>query len=157
MAVSRSIENFLSVACVDYQKVTHGFTETAYDSACSADVDASQVVKAVMLKDPHGEHYTMALLPASNILELGWLPGVQGGMHLASEEEFDRMFPDCARGAVPGFGQAFHVDMVWEDELLEQDDLYFEGGDHRTFVQIAQKDFRELFSAYPHQVISMPR
>ena len=156
MALSHSIENYLSVAHVRYQVVPHRFTETAFDAACSAHVSASSVVKAVVLRDRHTQDFAMALMPAANRLKLSWLPPRYAHMQLAGEDEFVRMFPDCALGAVPGFGQAFHMDMVWDEELLERDTLYFEGGDHEALIRIDQYDFRDLFGRYDHAVISLP-
>jgi len=157
MAVSHCIENYLSVAHVRYRVVPHRFTETAYDAARSAQVPAPNMVKAVMLRDRHTERFAMALIPASNRLKLTWLPARYAHMQLAREQEFQRILPDCALGAIPGFGQAFHVDMIWDEELLERDALYFEGGDHEALIRIDQFDFRDLFGRYPHGVISLPK
>ncbi|MAT92069.1 MAG: deacylase [Halioglobus sp.] len=156
MSVSHAIENYLSVAHVYYQVLQHNFTASSFDSACSAHVPASAVVKAVMLRDRHTGEFAMALIPASNRLKLSWLPSRFADMQLAQEDEFNAMFPDCAQGAVPGFGQAFQVDMVWDEELLEPDKLFFEGGDHQALVAIDQFDFRDLFGRYSHGVISLP-
>ena len=99
----------------------------------------------------------MALLPASKKLEISRLPRVHGDMCLATEEEFENLFPDCVRGAVPGFGQAYHMELIWDEDLLQSENLYFEAGDHQALIQIEQDEFRALFSHYPHAEISTPR
>jgi Ala-tRNA(Pro) deacylase len=157
MSVSHCLENYLSVAHVDYALVPHSPTVSAFDSACSARLAASEVVKAVVLKDRAADGYTMALIPACNKLEMSRLPHVHGEMCLATEDEFESLFPDCELGAVPGFGQAFHVDMIWDEELLAAQNLYFEAGDHQALIQIQQDEFRQLFGQYPHALISVPR
>lgn len=155
MAVSNAIENYLAVTHVYYQLLRHNQTASSFDSACAAHVPAHSVVKAVMLRDRGSGRFVMALIPASNRLKLSWLPQPYAQMQLAREEEFTPIFADCVLGAVPGFGQAFHVDMVWDEELLERDRLFFEGGDHEVLVAIGQHDFRDLFGHYEHGVISM--
>jgi Ala-tRNA(Pro) deacylase len=64
---------------------------------------------------------------------------------LARESELPDVFPDCSLGAVPGFGQAYNLDLVWDDELGEQPCLYFEAGNHEELIQIEQYDFHQLF------------
>ncbi len=157
MAVSHCLESYLAVARVQYQVVPHPFTETSYAAACAAHVPAASMVKAVMLRDRPVEQFSMALIPASNRLNLAWLPeSMRGEMSLAREADFGGLFPDCVWGAIPGFGQAYRMDMIWDDSLLEHKDLYFEAGDHEALVKIDQEDFRDLFCQYPHSSISMP-
>lgn len=156
MAVSHCIEDYLSVVHVNYQVVHHPFSESAAAAARSARVPEDAVVKAVMLRDEPGHRFAMALIPASNRLNLDWLPRGFDGLGLAREDDFKSMFPGCALGAIPGFGQAFELEMVWDEEFLERPLLYFEGGDHEALIRIGQYDFRDLFCRYPHAVISLP-
>jgi len=154
--VSQRIEHYLSMEHVYYQIVPHPFAASSYECACAARLPPRDVVKSVMLRDRRGQRYAMALMPASNRLLLSWLPPPYAEMVLAREEEFARMFGGCRSGAVPGFGQAFEMEIVWDEVLLESDRLYFEGGDHEALVSIGQFDFRDLFGRYPHGVISVP-
>ena len=66
------------------------------------------------------------------------------------------VFPDCELGAVPGFGQGYQVDVVWDDELSAQESLFFEAGDHRELIEIDHVDFLRLFNCFPHDTISKP-
>ena len=75
---------------------------------------------------------------------------------LAKEAELGEVFPDCELGAVPGFGQPYQLDMVWDDDLAEQESLFFEAGDHRELIEIAHDDFLRLFGSFPHAAISRP-
>ena len=95
MSVSHAIENYLSVAHVYYQVLQHNFTASSFDSACSAHVPASAVVKAVMLRDRHTGEFAMALIPASNRLKLSWLPS-----RFADMQRFDS---SCLESADPHF------------------------------------------------------
>lgn len=153
MPVSHHIENYLCTVHVHYQVVRHPCTASACDAA---PVPADALVKAVMLRDAPGHRFAMALVPASNRLELGWLPGRFAGMGFAREEDIRALFPGCVLEAIPGFGEAFELEMVWDEELLERSHLYFEGGDREALIRIGQDDFRDLFGRYAHGVISLP-
>jgi Ala-tRNA(Pro) deacylase len=71
-------------------------------------------------------------------------------VRLASEPEIGPLFADCSLGAVPPIGDAFDLETVLDDHLLNADDIYFEGGDHRTFVHVAAGDWRRLMKDAAH-------
>ena len=157
MSVAHALENFLGEARVNYNIVRHSHTESAYDSACSAHVPTASVVKAVLLRNRQDGRYLMALIPASNKLRLPWVRRELGSdLVLAREAELADMFPDCMLGAIPGFGQAYDVDLIWDIALLEQAELFFEAGDHEGLIRINQSQFRSLFDRHSHAAISLP-
>ena len=41
-------------------------------------------------------------------------------------------------------GAAFGLETLVDEELLNADDVYFEGGDHRTLVHVGGADWRRL-------------
>ncbi len=157
MSISHCLQNYLGEAQVSYNTTLHGHTESAYDSACAAHVPTANVVKALLLRDRRGGRYVLALMPASNKLKLPWASReLAADLVLATEAELSDVFPDCEAGAIPGFGQAYDMDLLWDDELSDQAQLYFEGGDHEALVEIKQDEFQALFGAYPHAAISLP-
>ena len=157
MTVANRLVNFLTVSQTDYRLVPHRHSHTAADSAKAAHISSARVVKSVLLRDRLNDRYLMALTPACNQVDLrGVSDGVDTDPVLASEAELRDVFPDCALGAVPGFGQAYQVDMVWDDALSEQESLYFEGGDHEALIEIEHDDFLRLFQGIPHASISKP-
>ena len=157
MSVSNRLANYLTVTQTDYELRPHAPSQTAAQSAHAAHVSETSVVKGVMLRDRRSGRYLMALTPASNRLRLGWVvPEGDSELVMAREEELVDLFPDCDLGAVPGFGQAYGLDMIWDDQLARQDQLYFEAGNHKELVKIDHDDFLKLFSSYRHAKISMP-
>ena len=157
MSVANRLTNFLTVSQTDYRLVPHRHTHTAADSAHAAHIPSARVVKSVLLRDRWNGRYLMALTPACNRVDLGWVrDGVAADPVLARESELSEVFPDCALGAVPGFGQAYQVDMVWDDELSEHESLFFEAGDHQELIEIEHDDFLRLFDGFPHACISKP-
>jgi len=156
MSVSSRVENYLSTARVNYNLISHKHTESALNSAQSAHVPEKKVVKCVVLHNRLNDNYSMALLPACNKLNMDWLSSYEEDLELASESDIAPQFPDCDFGAVPGIGQAFYMDMFWDEALMEADSLYFEGGDHETLLEIDHDDFVRLFERFPHAAISLP-
>lgn len=157
MSISHHLETYLGDAQVSYNTSHHGHTESAYDSACAAHVPTANMVKAVLLRNRSDNRYVLAIMPASNKLKLAWASReLEEDLVLAKEAELAEMFPDCEVGAIPGFGQAYDMDLLWDDELSDQAQLYFEAGDHEALVEINQSEFQSLFGPYPHAAISMP-
>lgn len=157
MSVAHCLENYLCQAHVEYDVVHHSFTNNAYDSACSAHVPISNMVKAVMLRERDCEQYVLATAPACNKLKLPWInKELHRDLILAEEQELSSRFPDCTLGAVPGFGQAYGLETIWDDQLAAQPNLYFEAGDHEDLIHIDKQQFSLLFGQLPHSVISLP-
>ena len=157
MSVANRLTNFLTVSQTDYRLVPHQRTHTAADSAHAAHIPSARVVKSVLLRDRWNGRYLMALTPACNRVDLGCIrDGAAADPVLARECELSEVFPDCALGAVPGFGQAYQLDMVWDDELSVHASLFFEAGDHQELIEIEHDDFLRLFDCFPHACISKP-
>ena len=156
MSVAHYLEDYLSDAQVDYKVISHARTQTAFDSAHSAHIPTSNVVKAILLRERHSSRYLMALIPASNKLKLSWVnEALKKDLELAQEEEIASQFTDCELGAIPGFGQAYDISLIWDDELGRQPQLYFEAGSHEELIQIDNNEFGLLFEEYAHGVISL--
>lgn len=157
MAVSPRLENYLCQAHTEYEVIPHGYSESAYDAACSSHIPATHVVKSVILKARKTGVYCSAIVPASNKIKLSWVCNELGkDLMLAAEDELSALFPDCLLGAIPAFSQAYNVDLIWDDQLELQTDLYFEAGNHEEFIHIDRKQFQYLFQYYTHGVISLP-
>ena len=158
MSTAIRLSNFLKLSQADYRVVSHGHTQTAADSAHAAFVPTSRVAKSVLLRDRLDGHYLIALAPACNRVDLGRVrEGIAADPVIAREAELGAVFPDCEPGAVPGFGQAYQVEMIWDDELGEQPSVFLEAGDHRELIEIERAEFHRLFDGFPHMAISQPR
>jgi Ala-tRNA(Pro) deacylase len=84
-------------------------------------------------------------MPASHHLRLSDLKSELGQeLHLASEDEIVQVFRDCDRGAIPPVGSCYGIDVIIDDDMARQPDIYFEGGDHATLVHIKGDDFTRL-------------
>jgi Ala-tRNA(Pro) deacylase len=153
MTIAQTLMNYLEEQGVDYEMVEHAHTETARDSARSAFLPAHQVAKAVVLKDDGG--YVISVVPANHSLELSWVNEELGRtLGMACEQEFTSLFKDCETGAVPALGEAYGIQVIWDDDLQYTADVYIEAGDHEHLIWLERRDFKKLMSGLPHTIIS---
>jgi len=153
MAIAQTLINYLKERGVSYDLVEHAHTATAVASARAAHLPAHQVAKAVVLRDDTG--YVVSVLPANHSLEIAWVNAeLDRNLELASEKEFKKLFVDCEPGAVPAFGEAYGIQVIWDDELQYTADVYIEAGDHEHLIWLERRDFRKLMSSLPHTIIS---
>jgi Ala-tRNA(Pro) deacylase len=156
MAIATTLIQYLNDRGIKYQLVEHEHTPTAVASAHAANVPAHQVAKAVVLRDDDG--YVVSVLPANHSLEIGWVNDeLDRQLELATEGEFKALFEDCEPGAVPAFGDAYGVKVIWDDELAYTSDIYIEAGDHEHLIWLERRDIRKLISDLPHTIISKDR
>jgi Ala-tRNA(Pro) deacylase len=98
----------------------------------------------------------LVVIPAAHRLELGSVHralGVEVG--LATQPEVERTFADCVDGAVPAAGQAYGLDVLVDDALLDAREVYFEAGDRTELVKMSGADFRALMRSEPHGAFSV--
>ena len=154
--MTHRIEQYLEEHHVPYAIVTHDQTTTSLHTAHAAHVAPSRMAKAVLLE---GEGcYMAALIPADQDIRLGLLNVDFGNhLHLADEATIRRLFDDCDPGAVPGLPMAWGVETVWDDDLLDQPDLYLEAGDHQHLIHVETRDLMEVLGSLPHCHFCGPR
>jgi Ala-tRNA(Pro) deacylase len=69
---------------------------------------------------------------------------------LATEHEIEQLFGDCAQGAIPPIGECYGLDVIVDDSIEEQPEVYLEGGDHATLVHMNHSQFARLTAAARH-------
>jgi Ala-tRNA(Pro) deacylase len=57
-------------------------------------------------------------------------------------------------GAIPPLGQAYGIEVVVDDSLGENSDIYFEAGDHTSLIHMRSKDFKDLMKTAQHGTFS---
>ena len=153
MAIASTLINYLKDREIEYFTVEHRHTPTSEATAHAADVPRHQLAKAVVLKDEDG--YVVSVLPASHTLEINWVnEELERRLELAEEDEFRNLFQDCEAGAVPAFGNAYGIPVIWDDDLQYTSDVYIEAGDHEHLICLDRRSFRKLMSSLPHTIIS---
>jgi Ala-tRNA(Pro) deacylase len=88
----------------------------------------------------------MAVLPAKYHVDLMLLrkKAKAETVGLATEEDFQGIFPGCETGAMPPFGNLFGLS-VYADESLEKDkEIAFNAGTHRELIRMPWDEFKRL-------------
>jgi Ala-tRNA(Pro) deacylase len=131
-------------------ELTHCSSETAHASSIPED----NLAKGVLLRREDG--YLLAIVPASYRVELEALSNFfNEPVVLASEAEASTIFGDCELGSVPPVSEAYELTAVIDDSLEGSQDVYFEGGDHRTLVHLTGDNFQQLMRNVPYGRIAM--
>ena len=85
------------------------------------------------------------MVPSTHRLELDAVQRlVDRSMSLATEGEIADLFGDCELGAVPPVGPAYGLNVLMDESLADQSEVFFEGGDHRSLVRVNGADFDTL-------------
>ncbi len=149
MALATTLQQYLADQKIAHEVITHRPTISSSMTAEASHVPGDCVAKAVIVKDQ--DRFMMAVLPASHHVKLDDLSRVLGRVvRLATEDEASELFPDCSNGAIPALGAAYGLDMVVDDSLAEQHEVYFEGGDHTSLVQVSAEQFFWLLQNAAH-------
>ena len=149
MSVSPTLREHLTALEADYQVLSHPQTFSTNQTAQVSHIPGGQVAKAVVMKDDEG--FMLAVLPAVHHI---WFKDLNELTHrnlsMASEEEASQLFADCEMGAFPVMGEAFGLDVVLDDSLNEQPDVYFEGGDHASLLRMSGGQFQRMMENAIH-------
>lgn len=138
------MRQFLDSAGVKYETLTHSQAFTAADTARLAHVHPEEIAKVVMVKID--DRMAMVVLPGNRTLDLQRLGELVGtdDVRLASEREFNDLFPECEHGAMPPFGNLYALP-VYVDEMLRKDEqIAFNAGNHWELIRMAYADYQRL-------------
>jgi Ala-tRNA(Pro) deacylase len=138
----------LEEAGVDFDVLEHAHTERAVDEAAALGIGPEEVAKTLVLVAP--DAYVRGVLPASERIDLHKVAAVLGvggkKVHLATEDDLARDYPDFELGAVPPFGG--REDQVIVDErLAARDSVVLEAGSHERSVRLKAVDLVALTKA----------
>jgi Ala-tRNA(Pro) deacylase len=149
MSIPLTVRNYLEASNVQFTSTVHAPSATATQAAEAAHVSGEKLAKGVVLADDEG--FVLAVVPSTHVLRVVEFGKELGrDLDLADEDEFRALFPDCELGAVPAIGPAYGIRTVVADSLLEEDDVWFEAGDHVTLVHVDGPDFRRLLADAGH-------
>ena len=149
MTIASTVQRYLDQCGVDYEVVEHARTMSSSRTAEVSHVAGDRLAKAVVLKSDGG--FTMAILPASCHLRLGEIRDyLDRPIGLATEKEVAQLFDDCELGAVPPIGKPYGMEMIVDDSLIDQSDIYFEAGDHMSLIHVNGTAFQRLTAEARH-------
>ena len=143
MSIAPTLQRYLAARNVPYDEIPHEPTMSSTRTAQACHVSGDRVAKAIVLKRDGG--YVLAIMPASHHLDLSRLQTrVGNAVAMANETEIKRLFVDCAGGAVPAIGACYGLDLIIDDSIDRQPEIYMEAGDHQTLLHISGRQFARL-------------
>ncbi len=155
MATATTVERYLGLQRLPYEVVSLERPSTGLRTALAKAVPPRQLVKGILL-EVEGQ-YMLAVLPSARHLHLGELRRqLDRDIGMASEHEVTMVFRDCDPGALPALGLAYGVETIWDDSVMDLDDLYFQAGDHEHLVHMRTRDYMELMRCCAHGSFSEP-
>ena len=143
MSISPTLYKYLAAENIQYDEIPRELTMTSSRTAEACHVSGDRLAKAIVLRRDGG--YMLAVLPASHRLRMPELKAKLGDdIDMASEHEVSQLFADCARGAVPAAGACYGLDVVVDDSIQTQPEIYMEAGDHDTLLHLSYREFARL-------------
>ena len=134
----------LDEAGVSYELLPHAHTESALAEAQALGVSPDDVAKTLIVKTPEG--YVRVVLPASARLDLRKLREIHGGgrhaVHVATEEDLRRDYPEFELGALPPGGRRDPV--VVDLSVANRESVVIEAGSHDESLRLAAADLVHL-------------
>ena len=150
MPISVRLNNLLKERDIAYNTLNHLHSNSSVDSAKSALISPHQLAKAVVLEDHQGRRM-IAVLATNNKISLQRLnKHYQATFHLLPEQQIYPLFSDCENGAIPPSGEAYNINVIYDDSLLQESDVYLEAGDHQTLVHLNHNEFVKFVAQNQH-------
>jgi len=154
MSIAPTLQRYLAAENIQYDEIPHEPTMSSTRTAQACHVSGDSLAKGVVLRRDSG--YMLAVMPASHHLDLSELRTRVGhDVDMATEAEINRLFADCANGAVPAVGACYGLDLVIDDSIDKQPEIYVEAGDHRTLLHLDRAQFARLTVNALHGRISV--
>jgi Ala-tRNA(Pro) deacylase len=144
MPILGMLKEFLESNDVQYSVQSHPPAFTAQEIAALQHVKGRLLAKVVMVRADGA--LRMLVLPADHKVDFGKLNTALGTSDaaLASEAEFEAVFPGSELGAMPPFGNLYGLP-VYADRSLERDaEIVFNAGTHTQTVKVPFRDFVTL-------------
>jgi Ala-tRNA(Pro) deacylase len=149
MSIAPTLKKYLTAENIQYEEVPHEFTVSSTRTAEACHISGDRLAKGVVLRRDGG--YMLAVMPASHHLRLSELRAKLGNdVDMADETEIGQLFRDCAHGAVPAVGKCYGLDLIVDDSIEGQPEVYVEAGDHQTLLRLNHAEFARLTANAPH-------
>jgi|SRR5919108_3488790 Ala-tRNA(Pro) deacylase len=143
MEIPKRLIDRLNENKVHYETLHHPEAVTAQRIAQAEHVKGRHHAKVVIVKS--GDQHIMMVVPADHQIDLEKAEKTTGtAVSLGKEEEFKSLFPDCAIGAMPPFGNLYDLPTYVDKDLAQQDYIVFEAGTHTDAIKMSYRDFEKI-------------
>jgi Ala-tRNA(Pro) deacylase len=138
--VPSRIKSYLDERGISFRVTMHSKRVTAQETAATTHISGKRFAKTVVLKSDGS--YLMAVIPAAESVDFGRFGAALGApVELASEQELDRLFPDCETGAMPPLGGPFGLPVVADGCLAREESFVANGGTHTDVIELRWADY----------------
>jgi Ala-tRNA(Pro) deacylase len=144
MAILKKLKDYLEKNQVRYEVGYHERVYTSQEIAATMHVPGKELAKVVMVKADG--RMVMLVLPASYRVDTKKLKKILKckKLGISKEKEFEELFSDCEVGAMPPFGNLYHLE-VWVDQVITEDEfIVFQAGSHVETLKIKYSDYVRL-------------
>ena len=140
----KTLTRFLDDNEVKYVTIRHSIAYTAQQIAASAHVPGNEMAKTVMVK--LDDRVAMAVLRGTDKVDIDLLRGAAGAKKavLATEVQFQGMFPGVELGAMPPFGNLYDMPVYVDEALTRDERIAFNAGTHSELIRLDYADFERL-------------
>jgi len=140
MEIPKRLINYLNDNKIQYDILHHPEAFTAQTIAAAEHIKGRHHAKVVMVKSAN--HHLMTVLPSNSRIDLEKLEKAVGRpVELEHEPEFKSLFPDCAPGTMPPFGNLYGLPTFVDRALTKEDFIVFEAGTHTDAIKLRYKDY----------------
>lgn len=145
MALNERLQRYFDERGIGCAVLPHREAFTAREVATATHVAERELAKVVVVRE-EGAGYLMVVLPPACRIDLQAVRHASGRRHLAlaTEDELQRVFPDCEVGAMPPFGMLYGM-QVYVDACLERSgEIFFQAGNHHEVAHMTYREYERL-------------
>jgi Ala-tRNA(Pro) deacylase len=149
MSIAPTLQKYLAAENIQYEEIPHELSMTSSRTAEACHISGDRLAKGIVLRRDDG--FMLAVMPASHHLRLSELKTKLGAdINMADETEINQLFRDCVHGAVPAVGKCYGLDLIVDDSIEAQPEIYMEAGDHETLLHLSRAQFARLTAKAMH-------
>ncbi len=141
MSLPKPILNYMKGRYSNYTTVKHPATTTALACARKVNCGATQMAKTIVVEVDNQN--SMFVLPAGDRIHMATLKDVIGAksIHMLTEDELSKAFPDCETGAQPPFGELYKMPVYISPHFGSLENIFFEGGTHTEALKVSFDEY----------------
>src|SRR4029453_3729747 len=138
------VQQYLTEHGVKYEVKRHREVYTIQEVAAEVGEKGRPVAKVFIA--PADGRPIMLVLAAPDHVDYERVKEHLGVEHVerAHEDEMRQMFPDCDVGAMPPFGNLYHIAVYIDRTLADMPDVVFQAGSHRDTIKMTMSDYLRL-------------
>ena len=152
MTIATRLRSFLEAHQVPFETIEHPIAFTAQEEAAASHVPGHAWAKTVAVVVDGSP--ALAVVPATRRLDVEKFRALVGAKHveIATEPEFEGLYPDCDLGAMPPFGELYGIPTFVDAELRTEARVAFHAGDHATAIELPYEEYEQLSEAIPGEI-----